>query len=145
MSAEPSIDEAGTGAPARRGGLHDWAALTISAFVVAVLGLLWTLSAGRFLPPAEYADFTAAASLIYFAAMALGPMSQTIAWFTATSEARGESAGNTIRAAERRIILLCGVALLVFATFSPFVSGVLHFRSTRPLFVVLVIVPILAI
>src|SRR6185436_9281224 len=142
MSAGPSIDEAGTGAPARRRGLQDWAALAFSAGIVAVLGLLWTLSAGRFLPPAEYADFMAGASLIYFAAMALGPMSQTIAWFTVTRE---ESAGNAIRAAERLILISGGIALLVFAAVSPFVSSALHFRSVRPLFVVLIVVPILGI
>jgi O-antigen/teichoic acid export membrane protein len=74
--------------------------------------------------------------------MALGPLSQTIAWFTATRE---QSAGNAIRAAERLILMLGGAALLVFAAVSPFVSSALHFRSSRPLFVVLIVVPILAI
>jgi len=135
MSGDPSID-------AGRRGLHDWTALTLSAGVVAVLGLLWTLSPGRFLPPAEYADFTAGASLIYFASMAFGPLSQTIAWFTAT---RQQSAGNAIRAAERLILMLGGLALLAFAAVSPFVGSALRFQSVRPLLVVLVIVPILAI
>jgi len=134
MSAGPSIE--------RRSGMQDWAALVLSACIVAVLGLLWTLSAGRFLPPPEYADFTAGASLIYFAAMAFGPLSQTIAWFAATRE---ESAGNAIRAAERLVLMLGVAALVVFAVVSPWVSGTLHFRSARPLFVVLIVVPILAI
>lgn len=114
---------------------RDWTALTTSGVVVAVLGLLWTLSASRLLPPAEYADFTAAASLVYFIALAAGPLSQTIAYFAAT--------GTAVRAAERTIVLWCIVAAAAFAALAPFIAQLLHFRSARPLFVVAACVVIL--
>lgn len=124
---------------------RDLAALSASGIIVAGLGLLWTLLASRFLTAGEYSDFVAAASLIYFASMCAWPVSQSIAYFTVSSEVRGESPGNAIRAVERRIVWGCGVGIIAFAVLSPLLRDALRFHSLLPLWVVAVTVPVLAI
>jgi O-antigen/teichoic acid export membrane protein len=74
-------------APRVRGAL----ALVVGAGgAAAALGYLWTIAAGRLLPPAAYADFSAAAAIIYFAVTAFLPMMQSVAFFAVRGEERPE-------------------------------------------------------
>ncbi|HEV7573150.1 MAG TPA: hypothetical protein VGQ21_16740 [Thermoanaerobaculia bacterium] len=97
----------------------------------AGLGYLWTIVTGRLLPAAEYADFSASASIIYFAATALAPCAQTMAYFTALYIAAGNA--DAVFALERRALRLIGVAGLVVmiaaAAVSSPLAAALHFRS----------------
>ena len=54
--------------------------------VAAALGYLWTIAAGRLLPPGAYADFSAAAAIIYFAVTAFLPLMQSVAFFAVRGE-----------------------------------------------------------
>ena len=106
--------------------LRTTAALVISGGMAALLGYVWTLLTGRLLPAGEYSDFTAGASIIYFAVTALTPASQTLAFFTATSIENG-------RALEKRLLQLlwlCGFALIaITAAVAIPLAPLLHFRS----------------
>jgi O-antigen/teichoic acid export membrane protein len=103
--------------------------LLLIAFVVAsALGYLWTIIAARFLPPAVYADFAPAASILYFAVVALGPLSLSVAYF----EARSGGTNLTLRV-EREVwrlgLVLCsGLALL-----TPIAARLLGLASPAPL------------
>lgn len=58
--------------------------LVVSAGVAAALGYAWTIATGRLISTAEYADFSASVSILYFAVTALAPLAQTVTYFTAT-------------------------------------------------------------
>jgi O-antigen/teichoic acid export membrane protein len=97
----------------------------------AGLGYLWTIVTGRLLPAAEYADFSASASIIYFAATALAPCAQTMAYFTASYIGAGHSdAAFALERRALRFIALAGLLVLIAAAAasSPLAAS-LHFRS----------------
>ncbi len=109
--AEPS--QAGA---VRRADRHA-VALVASGIAAALLGYVWVLSAGHLLPVRAYADFTAAASLVYFVAIATAPVSQTVAFFTAVANREHRPLGGMIRRLERFIatigsLVIVGVAAL---------------------------------
>jgi O-antigen/teichoic acid export membrane protein len=68
--------------------------------VAAALGYLWTIVAGRLLTPAEYAGFSAAAAIIYFAVTACLPLMQSVAYFVVRGDA----------ALERRLLTITAIA-----------------------------------
>jgi O-antigen/teichoic acid export membrane protein len=124
----------------RRPALGD-ASLRTTAMLVgasaasAALGYLWTVVTGRLLPAAEYADFSAAASIVYFAATAMAPCSQTLAYFTAFWSNSGDfvSAWELERRA-LRLIAITGLAVsVVVASTSTHLATLLHFRSPESL------------
>lgn len=105
--------------------------LVAASAVAAGFGYLWTIITGRLLPAAEYSDFSAAASIIYFAATAMAPCSQTLAYFTASSIAAGDL--DWALALERhalRVIAGSGLVVISFvAVASRPLATLLHFRS----------------
>src|SRR5436305_13269902 len=117
--------------PVRGSGLPATAILVVASAAGAGLGHVWTAVTGRLLTAAEYADFSAAASIIYFAATATAPCAQTLAYFTATYSAAGDL--DLALALERRAIrvfvLATLLALIVVAAVSSPLAALLHFRS----------------
>ncbi|MGH9421058.1 MAG: lipopolysaccharide biosynthesis protein, partial [Thermoanaerobaculia bacterium] len=113
------------------------AMLLAASAVSAGLGYLWTIVTGHLLPPAEFAEFSAAASIIYFAVTSMSPCAQTMAYFTASYAAAGDP--DSALVLERHALrFLAGsgvVAIAGIAVTSSPLAALLHFRS--PLSVVL--------
>jgi O-antigen/teichoic acid export membrane protein len=114
-----------------RAGLPPTAMLVAASATAAGLGYLWTIITGRLLPAAEYADFSAAASIIYFAATTMAPCSQTLAYFTASYVAAGDP-DSALELERRALEFLAGagiVVIIVSALASSPLAALLHFRS----------------
>lgn len=86
--------------------------LVASAGVAAALGYAWTIATGRLLSTAEYADFSAGVSILYFAVTALVPLAQTVTYFTATRE---RDAAAALQWHILRFALLTGGVLMVLS------------------------------
>jgi O-antigen/teichoic acid export membrane protein len=113
------------------------ALLLASGGLAAGLGYVWTLMAARFMAPAEYADFTAAASILYFIVMAAAPLSQSVAYFVASSDDAADAIA-IASSAERRLLVYGGGAVLILVSLSPLLARALHFRGPLPLAAVFV-------
>src|SRR5712691_1360835 len=90
---------------------------------------------GRVVGTAEYSDFSAALSAIYFVGLTLSPLTPTIARLTASYRARG-SAGAIAAlrsAALRRMTIVAGAVTLIGASASMLLARALHFRTPAPL------------
>ncbi|HEX9129665.1 MAG TPA: hypothetical protein VF850_10925 [Gemmatimonadaceae bacterium] len=108
----------------------------IAAAVSAAMALAYLVIVGRTLGPAEYADFSAALSVIYFFAIALTPVTPTLARVIAAMSVRGDIAGaarlrsSTLRNAA---VALAAVAIAGAAVATP-IARLLHFgTATTPL------------
>lgn len=107
----------------------------------AVLALLYQFVVGRALGPAEFADFATVLSLVYFGAIAAGPVNATAARFSAEFAAKGDLgsiralASVLLRWVARYGLLVCALALLVARPLGAW----LHFRSLAPLVVAVAI------
>lgn len=103
--------------------------------VTAVISLVFAVHVGRVLGPAEYADFGAAVALSALLSLALGPINQTVARFTAQYAARGEfgKIRTLCREIARRAVVVGVVVLAVSALTVPAVTGLLHVRSAAPI------------
>ena len=109
--------------------------LVAAAGIAALLTIGYLVYAGRILGPAEYADFSAALSVIYFFAAALSPIAPTLARIAARRAARGEEAtiASLRRAVVGRLILGCGVIVLIASAAAPALARWLNFRTAAPL------------
>lgn len=108
--------------------------LVLAAGVAALLTIVYLVLVGRTLGPAEYADFSAALSVIYFFAVALSPVGPTLARIVAKRVARGEEADvASLRGAIMRRLLIGSVAAAaVLMLAAPLVARWLRFRSSAP-------------
>jgi O-antigen/teichoic acid export membrane protein len=97
----------------------------------ALLTMSYIVVTGRLLGPAEYSDFSAALSLIYFFAVTTSPMTPTVGRMVARLNVRGDHAGiATLRnAVIRRAVLWCGLAAGTGIALSPWIARWLNFRS----------------
>jgi O-antigen/teichoic acid export membrane protein len=87
--------------------------LVVAGGAAAALGYAWTIVTGRLVTTAEYSDFSAGVSIIYFAVTALAPLAQTVAYFTASFLARGErEAAAALQWRILRISLLAGAVAI---------------------------------
>ncbi len=102
--------------------------LLVSGGLAAVLGYVWTLIASRFMPAGEYADFTAAVAVLYFVIIAIGPVSQSIAYFVASANDEKDAVA-LASSAQRGVLSYGGLAFIVFSAASPLIARELHFRS----------------
>ena len=104
-------------------------------FAAAVLALLYQFLVGHALGPAEFADFATALSLVYFGAVAAGPVNATAARFSAEFAARGQLgrvhslARILLRWVARFGFVACVVALIAVRPLGTW----LNFRSVTPL------------
>lgn len=103
----------------------------------AAFGYLWGLIGARFMAPAEYADFTAAASILYFVVIAAAPLSQSVAYFAAAARDRDEALA--IASSVERIVVVYGAgAALLLCVASPLIARAIHFRTPSVLVAVFV-------
>jgi O-antigen/teichoic acid export membrane protein len=97
--------------------------------------MAYIIYTGRILGPAEYADFAAGLSVIYFVGVALSPLTPSVSRLCARYLARGDARG--VAALRRRLTLAVGVAGSVTAVAcvagAPVIAPALQFRSARPL------------
>jgi O-antigen/teichoic acid export membrane protein len=102
---------------------------------------------GRIVGAAEYSDFSAALSTIYFVGMTLTPLTPTIARLTARYRARGmDGAVVALRSlALRRVTLWAGAVTLAGTAASVFLARMLQFRSALPLVIAFAAVLLFAI
>ena len=109
--------------------------LIAAAGIAALLTIGYLVYAGRVLGPAEYADFSAALSVIYFFGVALSPIAPTLARIAARRAARREEgAVATLRnAVVRRVVVACGIVVLIAIAAAPAIARWLHFRTAAPL------------
>jgi len=88
--------------------------LVVSGGAAAALGYAWTIVTGRLVTTAEYSDFSAGVSILYFAVTALAPLAQTVAYFTANFLARGErEAAAALQWRILRTAMVAGVAIVL--------------------------------
>jgi O-antigen/teichoic acid export membrane protein len=108
----------------------------------AVLALVYQFVVGHTLGTEEFADFATALSLVYFGAMAAGPISATATRFSAEFAERGEFGKiRSVAALLSRWVTGWGLVGCVIALVAvrP-VSTWLHFRSVVPLVVAIAVV-----
>ena len=103
----------------------------------AAFGYLWGLIGARFMAPAEYADFTAAASILYFVVIAAAPLSQSVAYFAASARDRNEALA-IASSVERMVVVYGAAATLVLCIASPLIARAVHFRTPSALVAVFV-------
>ena len=109
--------------------------LAAGAFSAAI-GYLWGLIAARFMAPPEYADFTASSSILYFFVIVAAPLSQSVAYFSASRDRKEALAiASTV---ERRVVGYGVVATLLLCIASPSIARAGHFRTPYPLVAVFV-------
>ena len=111
------------------------AELVVGSGVTAVMTIGYIVYVGRVVGTAEYSDFSAALSAIYFVGLTLSPLTPTIARLTASYRARGSSGAIAAlrSAALRRVAIVVGAATLIGASASLFLARALHFRTPAPL------------
>jgi O-antigen/teichoic acid export membrane protein len=118
------------------------AELVASAGVTALFTMAYIIYTGRVLGPAEYADFAAGLSVIYFVGVALSPLTPSVSRLCARYLARGDAHG--VAALRRRLTLTVVVAGSVTAVASlagaPVIAPALQFRSASPLVLAFLIV-----
>lgn len=104
----------------------------IAAGAAAVLTMIYLILVGRALGPADYADFAAALSVMYFCGVALTPVTPTIARVVASLSVRGEHDSIAVlrRGALRVTAIATGIAAIVAIAVSPLIARWLHLRST---------------
>ena len=111
-----------------------------TAGLSAVLSMGYIVLTGRLVGPAEYSDFSAGLSLIYFFAVTTSPLTPTVGRMIARLNARAE--GNRIpilrNALIRKAIAYCGLAAGTGLAISPLIARWLHFRSAAPVALALV-------
>jgi len=93
--------------------------------------MIYIILVGRILGPADYADFSAALSLIYFCAVALTPITPTLARIVAALTARGSLpaiVGLRNEVMLRMVAFCAGTAVVALAV-SPLLARWLRFRS----------------
>lgn len=91
---------------------------------------------GRVIGPAEYSDFSAALSIIYFVGLTLSPLTPTIARLTASYRARGGADDSVValrRAALQRTMLVAGAITVAGIAVSFALANALRFRTAAPL------------
>lgn len=111
------------------------AELVASAGVTALFTMAYIIYTGRVLGPAEYADFAAGLSVIYFVGVALSPLTPSVSRLCARYLARGDTHG--VAALRRRLTLAVVAAGSVVAVAcvagSAVIAPALQFRSASPL------------
>lgn len=108
--------------------------LVAAAGISALLTIAYLVFVGRTLGPAEYADFSAALSLIYLFAVASSPVAPMLARIVAKRVARGEEADvAALRGAiMRRLLVVSTVVAAVLMSAAPWIARWLKFRSAAP-------------
>lgn len=121
-------------------GYRHAAELIIGAAVGAVLTLATIVYVGRVLGPEEYADYSAALSVIYLVTLAFAPVTPTMARLIAQRAARDDLAGAmAIRAlVMKRLLIVSAIALAGGVAIVPFAAQWLKFRSPFTLLFALV-------
>lgn len=121
-------------------GYRHAAELIIGAAVGAVLTIATIVYVGRVVGPEEYADYSAALSVIYFVALVFAPVTPTVARLIAQRAARDDLAGAmAIRAlVMKRLLIVSAIALAAGMALVPFASQWLKFRSPFTLLFALV-------
>lgn len=111
------------------------AELVVGAGVTAVMTIGYIVYVGRVVGTADYSDFSAALSVIYFVGLTVSPLTPTIARMTASYRARGAHAAiAALRlAALRQVAIMAGAVTLIGACASPFLARGLRFRTPAPL------------
>ena len=107
--------------------------------VSALLGLSYSVFAGRMLGPFGYADFAAGVSVFMIGRVGLAPVHGTVTRFTALLASRNEGAEiHTLWATSSRKAAYVGLALLVLSvlTVKP-LAAFIKFSSPFPLFLAL--------
>ncbi len=110
-------------------------ALIATAGITSILTVGYIVYAGRVLEPAGYADFSAALAVIYLFAVALSPVTPTIARLVAQYAVRSD----ILAAAALRRVVMKWVLMLVLAVgtilflLAEAIARALHFRSTSTL------------
>jgi O-antigen/teichoic acid export membrane protein len=109
--------------------------LIVAAGTAALLTIAYLVYVARTIGPAEYADFSAALSVIYFFSVALSPVAPTLARIVARRMARGEEAAvaSLRRELMGRMATACALAAVAGVVAAPFVARWLKFRSPAPL------------
>ncbi len=109
--------------------------LVAGSGVTAAMTIAYIVYVGRVVGPAEYSDFSAALSVIYFVGLTLSPLTPTIARLTASYRARGaaESIAALRRAALRRVAAIAGGVTVIGIAVSIGIAEALRFRTATPL------------
>lgn len=109
--------------------------LVAGAGVTAAMTIGYIVLVGRMVGPAEYSDFSAALSAIYFVGLTVSPLTPAIARLTAAYRARGAAdAVRGLRALSmRRISMAAGAVALAGALASFVLADTLQFRTAMPL------------
>jgi O-antigen/teichoic acid export membrane protein len=117
------------------------AELVTSAAVTALFTMAYIIYTGRALGPAQYADFAAGLSVIYFVGVALSPLTPSVSRLCARYLTRGDAHG--VAALRRRLTLTVAVVGSVVAVGcvagAPVIAPALQFRSASPLVLALLI------
>ncbi len=123
------------------------ASVVVSAGVAALLTMGYIVYVGRVVGPAEYADFAASLSVVYFIGLALSPLSPAVARLCARFIARGDR--DAVAALRRqgvlRVVFWAGAFAVAGAIAAPLAGRALHFRSSAPLVVVFAVLLVFAI
>ncbi len=109
--------------------------LVVGTGTTALLSMVYSVYAGRMLGPADYADFTAAISLIVLFSLALGPINGIVTRFTAQFASRGEygKIRTLSREISKRVALFGLIGVLIGLLAVRPLAGVLQFNSPIPL------------
>jgi O-antigen/teichoic acid export membrane protein len=109
--------------------------LVAGAGIAAVMTIGYIIYVGRVVGPAEYSDFSAALSAIYFVGLTMSPLTPTISRLTARYQARGASAAAARLRYEalRRVAVVAGALTVAAAIAAPLFASALRFRSATPL------------
>lgn len=130
-----------------RPDLPQVAEVVASAGIAALLTMGYIVVVGRVVGPAEYADFAASLSLIYFIGVALSPLGPAVSRLCARFTARGEH--EAVAALRRQVILRIAAPAVLVAIVgiaaSPLLARTLRFRSFVPLSLVFAVVVVFAV
>ena len=102
-----------------------------AAGIAALMTIGYIIFVGRALGPVEYAEFSAALSLIYLGAVALTPVTPTLARIVSGMATRGDEAGIAGLRTDvmRRAPIVLGALTVLGAALSPFLARALKFQS----------------
>jgi O-antigen/teichoic acid export membrane protein len=108
--------------------------LVAGSGITAAMTIAYIIYTGRVIGPAEYSDFSAALSVIYFVGLILSPLTPTMARLTASYRARGadDAVGALRRAVLRRVALMAGVVAIGGTALSPVIAQAFRFRTAAP-------------
>jgi O-antigen/teichoic acid export membrane protein len=123
------------------------AELVVGSGLTAVMTIGYIVYVGRAVGAAEYSDFSAALSAIYFVGLTFTPLTPTIARLTARYRARGtDGAVVALRsAALQRVTVWAGAVTLVGAAASVLLASMLQFRTPLPLVIAFAAILLFAI